>query len=360
MSVPPPLAAWHITSTVLCGPLEQEALYFYENVFGKLSPKTFIWSLLAVVLRYAFDDATTMHLLLAACLAHMSQQREDQATMRSAKLHFDVGSRLLVAGSQADQVDHCRSFINFWFLQLIYRAIWDEQARCAMKKLSASMAQYVQRYGLLDMLQEEDRTGGPGAGSGKPRYEQALPVAEKGFLARFLLFVAYEDLDSEFCDAGGALSSLILVHGATSDAIFVASQNSHAPFGPDYPPEELADDIARSKPLEMHFHANLALAQINQLYKQSNPSAQELRDVYDRLQWIRQQYANIFQLAETPCGVGEKLMTTTASVVANFKAVLVYCLRAMAAQPSLSGDSGTAEKLRAAKQDLIYSVGLFF
>ncbi|KAK1838373.1 hypothetical protein CCHR01_19005 [Colletotrichum chrysophilum] len=92
------LNARHIPSrcSILFGPLEQDALYFFENVFSKLSPKTFLWSKLAIVLHHAYDDAIIMHLLLASCLGAVARGHSDHLVLRTAKSHFTRGTTYFV------------------------------------------------------------------------------------------------------------------------------------------------------------------------------------------------------------------------------------------------------------------------
>ncbi|OIW24477.1 hypothetical protein CONLIGDRAFT_718415 [Coniochaeta ligniaria NRRL 30616] len=354
-SVPAPLSTRHIPSScsVLFGPLEQDALYFYENVFATLSPKSFLWSSLAILLRYGYDHAMIMHLLLASCLGQMSQGRADEATRRATRSHFEAGTRLLIASLRAEKPDHCQSIMAFWLVQLTYASIWDRKASLAMDKLSISITQYVKKHHLLDLILDKDHLRG-GSVRDSGGLCQSPSSAVRSVLARFLLFAAYEDLDAEFCDSGGYLSSLVLTGDEIAERVFVCSQSSQSQFfGATYPLEELMDDVERSTPLELHVYANVALGQLNRIRKRGCPTVEQLESLRSHLQAVKQRYLSIFHLAETPHTEGKGLMITTYNIIAHFNAVLICILNAMV---PLSGDQDVAQELEAAKQGLLYCV----
>ncbi|KAH0441989.1 hypothetical protein CcaCcLH18_01849 [Colletotrichum camelliae] len=309
----PPLAtlnARHIPSrcSILFGPLEQDALYFFENVFSKLSPKTFLWSKLAIVLHHAYDDAKIMHLLLASCLSAVAQSHSDHLVLQTAKSHFKRGTTIFVDGMQEHSYNHAQTFMAFWLLQLTYRAIGDDKSRSAMKNLSTALVDYAHRHHILGLF--SSNRGLYESLGGSASYEGDFPAdclnPKKSLLASLLLFTAYEDLDSEFCGSGGQFASLILSGDDTSRSLFACSRNIHADFfGSSYPWEELMDDVERSRPLELHFFANTS---------------------------------------------GRKLIATSYSIVAHFNAVLVCVLVAMT---SVTPSESLQRDLVVAKDNLL-------
>lgn len=262
-------------SSVCYGPSEQDALYYFENIFSRLSPKTFLWSAHAILLKYSTDSGALMHLLLASSLSQMSQGHTNQSLLQTAKNHFSCGTGLLVADIQARNIDHCRNMMAFWLLQLTYRTVWDQRAYLAMGKLSASMVSYIQDHKLIQLL--------CGAENSFDESSQLSPT-EKSVIATFLLFAAYEDLDSQYCNSGGQLSAIILADPAVAYMIFTLSRQSHGRFfGTEYPAEELMDDIERSVPLELHLHANMALSNIQQNCREGSPQIQQLHEIASNL-----------------------------------------------------------------------------
>lgn len=270
------LSARHIPSrcSVLFGPLEQDALYFFENVFSKCTPKTFLWSKLAILLHHACEDATVMHLLLASCLGTVARSHPDRTVLFTAKSHFTLGTNNFVGGMQEPTCNLAKALMVFWLLQLTYRAIWDDKCLQAMEKLSSAIANYIDKHHLLKLFDPgESPYGSLSSGTSSVKESAAdslsLPLAlpaNKSLVASLLLFVAYEDLDSESCGIGGNVSRLVLSGNDTSRSLFACSRNVHADFfGSLYPCEELMDDVERSKPLELHFHANVCLAQLHRV-----------------------------------------------------------------------------------------------
>ncbi|WYZ43356.1 hypothetical protein EsH8_VI_001055 [Colletotrichum jinshuiense] len=219
----------------------------------------------------------------------MARIRGDEATMHAAKSHFQAGTHLLVPSLQAEDIDHCTNLMAFWLMQLTYCAVWDQKACFSMKKLSSSISNYVEKHQLLGMFRDQESEG----------RLSTMPFSvpsKKSTLARFLLFAAYEDLDSEFCDAGGKLASLVLGCEETSETLFITAQDSQVQFfGSKYPADELMDDIERSEPLEFHFRANLAMCRANHLFKQREVDMDELvkLDIYmQNIRKVRQGYSS--------------------------------------------------------------------
>ncbi|KAF0328897.1 hypothetical protein GQ607_003922 [Colletotrichum asianum] len=297
----PPLStmtARHIPSrcSIRFGPLEQDALYFFENVFSKLSPKTFLWSKLAIVLHHAYDDAIIMHLLLASCLRTVARGHSDHLVLRTANSHFTRGTTYFVDGMQDLSYNHSKTFMAFWLLQLTYRAIWDDKSRSAMHKLSIALVDYVRRHHILELFSSNsalfESPGGNASAEGDfPADLSSLNPAgsaKKSLLASLLLFTAYEDLDSEFCGSGGRFASLILSGDETSRALFACSRNIHADFfGPPYPWEELMDDVERSRPLELHFFANICLNRLNRAHERGI-GIEKLQEIEANLHKLRE------------------------------------------------------------------------
>ncbi|KXH63495.1 hypothetical protein CNYM01_05449 [Colletotrichum nymphaeae SA-01] len=354
------LSARHIPSrcSVLFGPLEQDALYFFENVFSKCSPKTFLWSKLAILLHHAYDDATVMHLLLASCLGTVARNHPDRTVLTTAKSHFRMGTNSFVNGIQEPMCDHTKTLMVFWLLQLTYRAIWDDKSRRAMKKLSSAVADYVRKHCLLNLLHSGERTpwdlsGGtsPGTESNVDWLSFNLPILpNKSLTASLLLFIAYEDLDSESCGIGGDVSRLVLCGDDTSRSLFACSRNVHADyFGSLYPCEELMDDVERSKPLELHFFANVCLDRLHRA-QASGIDEDQLNGIVTTLHRLREEYSAIFRLTEAPNPADAKLITASYSIVSHFHAVLVSALISMA---SASPSESIQRDLAVAKNDLL-------
>lgn len=275
--IPPALSPRCIPSpsSVCYGPLEQDALYYFENIFSRLSPKTFLWSAHAILLKYSTDSGALMHLLLASSLSQMSQGYIDQRLLQAAKKHFSCGTGLLVADIQARRIDLCRNMMAFWLLQLTYRTVWDQRAYLAMGKLSASMVSYIQDHKVIQLLCGAENS-----------FEESVQLspAEKSIIATFLLFVAYEDLDSQYCNSGGQLSAIVLTDPVVAHTVFTLSRSSQGRFfGTEYPEEELMDDIERSVPLELHLHANMALSNLQQVCREGNPRIQQLHEIASKL-----------------------------------------------------------------------------
>ncbi|KAL0765583.1 hypothetical protein CaCOL14_011807 [Colletotrichum acutatum] len=354
------LSTRHIPSrcSILFGPLEQDALYFFENVFSKCSPKTFLWSKLAILLHHAYDDATVMHLLLASCLSTVARNHPDRTVLTTAKSHFTMGTNRFVDGMQEPICDHAKTLMAFWLLQLTYRAIWDDKCRRAMKKLSSAVADYVRKHHFLNLLDSGERTPWDLSGGTSPGTESSvdllsfhLPILpNKSLVASLLLFIAYEDLDSESCGIGGDISRLILSGDDTSRSLFACSRNVHADyFGSLYPCEELTDDVERSKPLELHFFANICLDRLHRV-QASGTDEDQLNGIVTMLHRLREEYSAIFRLAEAPNPADAKLITGSYSIVSHFHAVLVSVLVAMA---SASSSESIQRDLAAAKDDLL-------
>ncbi|KAK2777095.1 hypothetical protein CKAH01_12220 [Colletotrichum kahawae] len=291
----PPLAtlnARHIPSrcSILFGPLEQDALYFFENVFSTLSPKTFLWSKLAIVLHHAYDDAKIMHLLLASCLSAVAQSHSDHLVLQTAKSHFKRGTTIFVDGMQEHSYNHAHTFMAFWLLQLTYRAIGDDKSRSAMKNLSTALVDYAHRHHILGLF--SSNRGLYESLGGSASYEGDFPAdclnPKKSLLASLLLFTAYEDLDSELRGSGGQFASLILSGDDTSRSLFACSRNIHADFiGSSYPWEELMDDVERSRPLELHFFANTCLNRLNRAHA-CGIDTEELQKIEENLRKLRE------------------------------------------------------------------------
>ncbi|KAF3806040.1 hypothetical protein GCG54_00004365 [Colletotrichum gloeosporioides] len=334
------LTARHVPSrcSILFGPLEQDALYFFENVFSKLSPKTFLWSKLAIVLHHAYDDAAIMHLLLASCLSTVARGHSDHQVLRTAKSHFKRGTTRFVDGIQEHSYNHAQAFMVFWLLQLTYRAIWDGKSRSAMKNLSTALVNYVHRHRILELFGSNrglfESLSGSASAEGDFAADSSslnpVAMAKKSLLASLLLFTAYEDLDSEFCGSGGQFAELILSGNDTSRSLFACSRNIHADFfGSSYPWEELMDDVERSRPLELHFFSNICLNRLNRAHA-CGIDVEELREIEAILHTLREDYSAIFKLAEAPYSAGRKLIETSYSIVAHFYAILVCVLVDMA------------------------------
>ncbi|KXH27854.1 hypothetical protein CSIM01_06773 [Colletotrichum simmondsii] len=292
------LSTRHIPSrcSVLFGPLEQDALYFFENVFSKCSPKTFLWSKLAILLHHAYDDATVMHLLLASCLSTVARNHPDRTVLTTAKSHFTMGTNSFVDGMQEPICNYTKTLIAFWLLQLTYRAIWDHKCRRAMGKLSSAVADYVHKHHLLEPFDPGECTTGNLSAGTSPEEKSgvdslSLPEAtlqNKSLVASLLLFIAYEDLDSENCGFGGNVSRLVLSGDDTSRSLFACSRNVHADFfGSLYPCEELMDDVERSKPLELHFFANICLDRLHRA-QASGIDEDQLKGIVTTLRRLRE------------------------------------------------------------------------
>ncbi|KXH68563.1 hypothetical protein CSAL01_02220 [Colletotrichum salicis] len=246
------LSARHIPSrcSILFGPLEQDAFYFFENVFAKCSPKNFLWSKLAILFHHAYDDATVMHLLLASCLGTVARNHPNRMVLTSAKSHFIMGTSNFVDGIQDPTCNYTKTLMAFWLLQLTYRAIWDDKCRRAIKKLSSAVADYIHKHRLLRLFDSGETPAKNLSGSTSPGEDSVVDSlsihlatpANKSLVASFLLFIAYEDLDSETCGFGGDVSRLVLSGDDTSCSLFACSRNVHADFfGSLYPCEELMD-----------------------------------------------------------------------------------------------------------------------
>ncbi|KAG7045244.1 transcription factor Cys6 [Colletotrichum scovillei] len=354
------LSTRHIPSrcSILFGPLEQNALYFFENVFSKCSPKTFMWSKLAILLHHAYDDATVMHLLLASCLGTVARNHPDRTVLTTAKSHFRMGTNSFVDGIQEPMCDHTKTLMAFWLSQLTYRAIWDDKCRRAMKKLSSAVADYVRKHRLLNLLDSGERTPLDLSGGTSPETESNvdwlsfnLPILpNKSLAASLLLFIAYEDLDSESCGIGGNVSRLVLCGDDTSRSLFACSRNVHADyFGSLYPCEELMDDVERSKPLELHFFANVCLDRLHRA-QASGIDEDQLNGILTTLHRLREEYSAIFRLAEAPNPADAKLIIASYGIVSHFHAVLVSALIAMA---SASPSESIQRDLTVAKNDLL-------
>ncbi|KAK1470671.1 hypothetical protein CCUS01_00786 [Colletotrichum cuscutae] len=367
------LSTRHIPSrcSILFRPLEQDALYFFENVFSKCSPKTFLWSKFAILLHHAYDDATVMHLLLASCLGTVARDHPDRTVLTTAKFHFTMETNSFVDGMQEPICNHTKTLMTFWLLQLTYRAIWDDKCRRAMKKLSSAVADYVRKHRLVDLFDAEESPLRNLLSS--PSSEEksavdsvsslALP-ANRSLVASLLLFIAYEDLDSESCGIGGNVSRLVLSGDGASRSLFACSRNVHADyFGSLYPCEELMDDVERSKPLELHFFANICLDRLHRA-QASIIDEDELNGIvttlhHPMLDWpitaadfrgAEQEYPAIFRLAEAPNPADAKLITASYSIVIHFHAVLVSVLIAMA---SASPSESIQQDLAVAQNDLL-------
>ncbi|KAJ9157336.1 hypothetical protein NKR23_g673 [Pleurostoma richardsiae] len=101
----PPLSAplTPSSSSVMFGPLEQDALYHYETILGNSMRKTFLWSPHSVLLRTASGHGDIMHLLLAWCLFDMSYSHSRGVALRAAREHFRASTQMFVGGLQADE-----------------------------------------------------------------------------------------------------------------------------------------------------------------------------------------------------------------------------------------------------------------
>ncbi|KAL2877143.1 hypothetical protein SGCOL_007536 [Colletotrichum sp. CLE4] len=293
------LSARHIPSrcSILFDPLEQDALYFFENVFAKCSPKTFLWSKLAILLHHAYDDATVMHLLLASCLGTVARNHPDRMVLTSAKSHFKMGTSKFIDRTQDPTCNYTKILMAFWLLQLTYRAIWDDKCRRAMKKLSSAMADYIHKHRLLKLFHPGESPIGNLSGSTSPGKNSVFDTlsihlvmpANKSLVASLLLFIAYEDLDSETCGFGGDVSRLVLSGDDTSRSLFACSRNVHVDFfGSLYPCEELMDDLERSKPLEFHFFANVCLDRLHRLRASSGDDVDKLKGIVTTLHRLRE------------------------------------------------------------------------
>lgn len=292
------LNARHIPSrcSILFGPLEQDALYFFENVFSKLSPKTFLWSKLAIVLHHAYDDAIIMHLLLASCLSTVARGHPDHQVLQAAESHFKMGTISFVDRTQEHSYSHAQTFMVFWLLQMTYRAIWDDRSRSAMQNLSTALVDYVHRHHILELFSSSrglfESPSGSASSEGDFTADSSslnpVVIAKKSLFASLLLFTAYEDLDSEFCGSGGQFAELILSGNDTSRSLFACSRNIHADFfGSSYPWEELMDDVERSRPLELHFFANICLNRLNRAHA-CGIDVEELQEIEANLHTLRE------------------------------------------------------------------------
>ncbi|KAI3557245.1 hypothetical protein CABS01_15782 [Colletotrichum abscissum] len=354
------LSTGHIPSrcSILFGPLEQDALYFFENVFSKCSPKTFLWSKLAILLHHAYDDATVMHLLLASCLGTVARNHPNRSVLATAKSHFTMGTNSFVDGMQEPICNHTKTLMAFWLLQLTYRAIWDDKCRRAMQKLSSAVADYVRKHRLLNLFDAEesplrDLSSSPSSEEKSAVDSVSSPLAlpaNRSLVASLLLFIAYEDLDSESCGIGGNVSRLVLSGDGASRSLFACSRHVHADyFGSLYPCEELMDDVERSKPLELHFFANICLDRLHRA-QVSIIDEDELNGIVTTLHRLREEYSAIFRLAEAPNPADAKLITASYSIVIHFHAVLVSVLIAMA---SASPFESIQQDLAVAQNDLL-------
>ncbi|KAF7520060.1 hypothetical protein G7054_g12893 [Neopestalotiopsis clavispora] len=269
-------------SGVFIGPNEQEALYYYERTFSRWAPKTFMWSACAILLSRATNDAALMHLLFAGCLRELVHRGKNSSLSYLTSFHFREGSRLLVDRLRSSAVDHVNSMMAFWLLQLYYRAQWDDEALRSMRKLSASMATYAERHQLLRELREPcDDDGGASP-------SHSISSSERGIISQFLIFVAYEDVSPDAGVTAGNFSKLILSDESSMRTVFAHSRNGSASFFKDrYPPEELMDDIERSKPLEMIMRANILLHKANEAVKDVDNSTERLQNLLPQIRALK-------------------------------------------------------------------------
>ncbi|KAM0541956.1 hypothetical protein ACHAPJ_013018 [Fusarium lateritium] len=323
------LSTWHIpsSSSLLLGPLEQDAIYFFEQRFANAGPKTFIWSPFAVLLRYAVEDSMLMHLTLASCLSRMATQSElvRSTLISSSRMHASRGKHELSTRLAQGDTDPCKVAMAVFLLQRTYSAIWDDQTRSLLAQLSDSMAAYIQRYRLLNLYRtsagDDDFDDGDVALDTAPDTMPSSSPRENAILARFLMLTAYEDIDSEHCGVGGAIADLIMTHTPTAAALFRAGHDCQRRFfGEEYPPEEHMDDIQRFRPLEFHFKVNVDL---HRAYKfcQRQDSYNSLRRLERHLVNLGQQYSDVVSLAD--CTLKNKLTTICLYVTAHYHAVLV-------------------------------------
>ncbi|KAF3025522.1 hypothetical protein E8E14_008954 [Neopestalotiopsis sp. 37M] len=331
-------------SGVFIGPNEQEALYYYERTFSRWAPKTFMWSACAILLSRATDDAALMHLLFAGCLRELVHRGKNRSLSYLTNFHFREGSRLLVDRLRSSEIDHVNSMMAFWLLQLYYRAQWDDEALKSMRNLSASMATYAERYQLLRKLRE------PCADDGGASPSQSIPSAERGIISQFLIFVAYEDVSPDAGVTAGNFSKLILSDEDSMRTVFAHSRNGSASFFKDrYPPEELMDDIERSKPLEMIMRANILLHKSNEAVKDVDNSTERLRTLLPQIRALKTEYSGLFQLANTSCETIPKVLITTLQAMAVYYALCVHVLNSIA---RLSGDGFKDQQFLEAQEDL--------
>ncbi|KAK1526669.1 hypothetical protein CPAR01_13197 [Colletotrichum paranaense] len=324
------LSTGHIPSrcSILFGPLEQDALYFFENVFSKCSPKTFLWSKLAILLHHAYDDATVMHLLLASCLGTVARNHPNRSVLTTAKSHFTMGTNSFVDGMQQPICNHTKTLMAFWLLQLTYRAIWDDKCRRAMKKLSSAVADYVRKHRLLNLFDAEESPLRDLSSSTSPEEKSAVdsvssPLAlpaNRSLVASLLLFIAYEDLDSESCGIGGKVSRLVLSGDDASRSLFACSRNVHADYFGDHATSSTRDPTLDWPIIAADFRG------------------------------AEQDYSAIFLLADAPNPADTKLITASYSIVSHFHAVLVCVLVTMA---SASPSEQIQRDLAVAKDGLI-------
>lgn len=260
----------HSRSSVIIGRPEWEALQFFEGVFARVySPKPFTWSHLGVISHFGKQDGAVQHLIVATCLGQLDKTSSDGAFWRLGKKHFQTGAQLVIQEIKKSELDHCKIFIAFWLLQVTYNTYWGDKAAESLSKLSLAMAQYVRKHQLLDTFKAKNPSN---------YSREALGMVtdkERSLLARLLIFSLYEDIDADFCHAGGAFAAELCSDPSVITAVYLPSKDclSHY-FGPMYPHEELMDDVQRSNLLELHFEANMTLQTINAASNNNAPRSE--------------------------------------------------------------------------------------
>ncbi|ETS79285.1 hypothetical protein PFICI_09138 [Pestalotiopsis fici W106-1] len=326
IGVPSPSPLGPSCSGVFIGPNEQEALYYFETIFARWAPKTFIWSACAVLLSKATNDAVLIHLLFAGCMRELVYRGKNQSLSHLADFHFREGSRLLIDRLRSPDIDHAHSLMAFWLLQLYYRAHWDEKGLVSMQRLSASMATYAKQHQLLRKLRESCNHEGETNPS-----PHSIPLTDRAVMCQFLIFVVYEDVSPDAGVGAGNLSKLVLSDENSMRAVFAHSRNGSAAFFRDrYPPEELLDDIERSKPLELIMRSNILLYKANEAVKDILNGVELLQNLLPQIHALKIEYSGLFLLADTLCGKNPKMLITTLQAMAIYYALWVHVLDSIA------------------------------
>ncbi|RDW65118.1 hypothetical protein BP6252_10769 [Coleophoma cylindrospora] len=322
--IPPSLQVSQIpsSSSLTITKWEWEALQFFERVFATIySPKPFRWSLCAIISRYGKNHGTIQHLIIAVCLGQLDQTLQNEGLLALGKRHYQAGAQLVLQEMHQQRSDHCKTFVAFWLIQATYNIYWGDKAAINMAKLSQGMAQYTRKNQLLDLFNRSSSVG----------HSQELSTStrpERGLLARLMIFTFYEDIDADFCHAGGSFATEVCTNNAIR-GVYVAGRNFFSEyFEAEYPQNELIDDIQRSNILDLHFEANMVLSKIN-LASRENASQESFEEMAQNLEDLKAQHSAIFRSARIEFHEYNKVLSCANNVVAHFFAVETYNLQCL-------------------------------
>lgn len=315
---------------------DQDALNFYAGDcsfgFGSKRPE---YSTHEILRRNATHSQTLNHLLLAAASGECWYARgaTDSLMLENAARNYAIGRRLLDSSLSDPDSDPLEVMGSFWFLYISQRRRL-AKFRIDYQSLSASMAEYITRSRLVDILLSPTENHHP------PQPQAATNYAPKArsLLARLVTWLFWVDAQACFQGDGGAMARALVRSTTTRGLLDIFELSSNALWlnFDVYPPDEVLDDTKNKNTFKMMHQFWVLMQEINGLVIDENEHCEldeeQSQAIQTKIDALRRSpsVSSIFICSESKTKQRDRELANCDWAVANFYAMCIYHRRCTA------------------------------